>query len=236
MTEASQGASAPISDPPARRRREHRKRGSEASVPVRHRHPMLEQLAALHPQLFGARCLPLKLGIYEDLLARHGDALAPDELKIALGQHARSTRYLDCIASGLARHDLDGQPVEPVAPEHRHHAILEVFRRRQGAPNALRNRMDPRERALRRLVETIEASGLSHAEYLARTPTRDTACAVLVEEALLETGRRAAQGEALLRAFEASGKREEEFAEMYGRPAVEVHATLERARRAKASS
>ena len=41
-------------------------------------------------------------------------------------------RYLSAVASGQPRHDLAGQPVEDVAPEQLHHALVEVFRRRQG--------------------------------------------------------------------------------------------------------
>jgi ProP effector len=94
--------------------------------------PVLEKLFALYPRMFGARFLPLKLGVYQELLALHPDDFKKEDLKIALGQHARSTRYLEAVAMGEQRHDLNAQPVEPVAPEHVHHAILEVFRRRQG--------------------------------------------------------------------------------------------------------
>ena len=93
-------------------------------------HPVLDQLAALYPALFGQTLLPLKRGIYEDLLAVHPDALDKDSLKAALALHARSTRYLTVVASGLQRHDLNGQPVEAPTPEQVHHALIEVFRRR----------------------------------------------------------------------------------------------------------
>ena len=43
--------------------------------------PTLDKLAHFHPQLFGARFLPLKLGIFEDLLAAHPDAFTKEELK-----------------------------------------------------------------------------------------------------------------------------------------------------------
>jgi ProP effector len=92
---------------------------------------VLEQLFALYPKMFGARFLPLKLGVYQELLALHPDDFKKEDLKLALGQHARSTRYLEAVAMGAQRHDLNAPAVEPVAPEHVHHAILEVFRRRQ---------------------------------------------------------------------------------------------------------
>ena len=94
-------------------------------------YPVLEKLAALHPQLFGSEFLPLKRGIFQDLQAQHPDVFEREALKAALAFHTRSTRYLTAVASGLARHDLQGAAVEAMAPEHVHHALLEVFRRRQ---------------------------------------------------------------------------------------------------------
>ncbi|MDR2853544.1 MAG: ProQ/FinO family protein [Burkholderiaceae bacterium] len=215
---------------PPRDEYRHRKEAKDkANAPSAWRaHPLLERLTALYPRLFGAQCLPLKRGIYEDLLARNGDALPASELKAALGQYARSTRYLNAIASGLARHDLDGQMVEPVSTEHRHHAILEVFCRYRNARNTsgLRHQ-NPRTRALRRLIETIETSGLSHADYLEQMKVRDEDCAALLDEAFNEVNHRTAKNAALRRAFEASGKTTAEFAEMYGLPLHAVIRALE---------
>src|SRR4051794_32867161 len=92
-------------------------------------HPMLETLAQLYPGLFGKDFLPLKRGIFQDLLEAHPD-LDRGALKEALAQHTRSTRYLTAIAAGLQRHSLQGEAVEAMAPEHVYHALLEVFRRR----------------------------------------------------------------------------------------------------------
>ena len=94
-------------------------------------HPVLEQLAGLYPHLFGAVFRPLQRGIFQDLLAAHPDAFEREALKVALGIHTRSTRYLQAVAAGEKRHDLQGQPVEAMAPEHVHHALLEVYRRRK---------------------------------------------------------------------------------------------------------
>ena len=89
-------------------------------------HPALEQLAGLYPHLFGAVFRPLKRGIFQDLLAAHPELFEREALKVALGIHTRSTRYLQSVAAGDKRHDLQGQPVEDMAPEHVHHALLEV--------------------------------------------------------------------------------------------------------------
>lgn len=202
-------------------------RPQQAPRPV---NPLLQRLFELYPKLFGAKFLPLKLGVFQDLLARHPEDFKKDELKIAMGQHARSTPYLDSVAAGLPRHDLDGNPVEPVAPEHVHHAILEIFRRRQA-----RSREDLRPRLRLRLIQAIEASGLSREDYAALVRVQDEATNALVDDALAEMAVQAAKREALLRAFEASGKTEAEFADMYGMNPAEVAATLARVRADKAS-
>jgi len=197
---------------------------ARADKPPRERRdvrPVLERLFQLHPQLFGARFLPLKLGVFEDLMARHPDAFTKEDLKAALGTHARSTRYLDAVASGAPRHDLDGKPVEPVAPEHVHHAIMEVFRRRQG-----RGKEDSKAWLHARLVRAIEASGLSRDDYVERVRANDDLTLAAVDEAWGELAGRNAKREALRRAYESSGKSIQEFADMYGMKPGEVKRLL----------
>ena len=183
-------------------------------------HPLLEKLFELYPRLFGARFLPLKLGVFEDLVAAHPDALPAAELKVALGLHTRSTRYIEAVASGLPRHDLQGNPVEPVAPEHVHHAILELYKRRKGkAPNA-------RERAVAQLAAAIEASGLGREAYRERFSPPDDDLHALLEEALSLAAQKRARREAMQNAFRASGKTIAEFAEMYGLDPAEAKRLL----------
>ena len=195
-----------------------------AAAPAR-QHPVLDQLATLVPVLFGETLLPLKRGIFEDLLAAHPGVLDKESLKAALGLHARSTRYLTVVASGLPRHDLSGQPVEDLTPEQVHHALIEVFRRR-GA----RSREDLRPKLRQRILQAYEASGLPRDEYAQRVHGRDEEVNQLTHDALTEAATRAAREEALLRAFDASGKTVEAFADMYGMHVLDANRTLERAR------
>lgn len=228
MTEAPQ---APTGQTKSRGNRPQRPpaAGKHQQRPPREVNPLLEKLFELHPKLFGAQFLPLKLGVFQDILARHPEVFKKDELKLAMGQHARSTRYLEGVAAGLARHDLDGNAVEPVAPEHVHHAILEVFRRRQA-----RSKEDLRPRVVSKIVAAIEASGLPREEYAERVRVQDESANALVDEALSQLKLEAAKRDALMATFKASGKSEAEFAEMYGMNPVEVSAVLERVRRDQA--
>lgn len=173
--------------------------------------PVLEQLFGLYPHLFGAEFLPLKRGIFQDLLERHPDLFQRDSLKAALSVHARSTPYLQCVAAGKARHDLDGTAVEAVAPEHVYQAVVELHRRRQ-----VRTKEDLRPKLRAQLSAAFEASGLSRQDYLARVMPADEAMAAVLDAALGDSAERIARQEALNRAFEASGKSARDFAGMYG--------------------
>ena len=173
--------------------------------------PVLEKLFERYPHLFGAEFLPLKLGIFHELLAAHPAEFERDSLKAALGLHTRSTRYLQCVAAGKRRHDLQGLPCDAVAPEHVYLALLELFRRRQG-----RTREDLRPKLRLQLMAAFEASGLDCQGYRDRLPAQDAQAHSLLDEAFAERDQQLARQEALRRAFEASGKSVQQFAEMYG--------------------
>jgi ProP effector len=211
-TATPQAPAAPAASAPKAQAGKKRKGPQARSI-----HPLLHTLFELYPGLFGARFLPLKLGVFEEMRAAHPEKLPADELKVALGLHTRSNRYLEAVASGLPRHDLAGQPVEPVAPEHVHHAILELYRRKSSTPQ------EPaaRERAVAQLVAAVEQSGLGRDAYRERFGQHQASQALL-EEALAVIGQKAARQEALVRAFKASGKSVEAFAEMYGMSTTEV--------------
>ncbi|MDW5444014.1 ProQ/FINO family protein [Polaromonas sp. SM01] len=221
----------PSATPNNTRRPDRRRRPAPTQQKARPVNPVLQRLFEFYPKLFGAQFLPLKLGVFQDLLARHPEDFKKDELKLAMGQHARSTPYLESVAAGHARHDLDGNPVEPVAPEHVHHAILELFRRRQA-----RSRDDLRPRLRERLMHAVEASGLSREDYAVLVRMQDEATNALLDDALAELGVQAAKREALLRAFDASGRTEAEFADMYGMDPAEVNTTLARVRLEQAAN
>ena len=186
--------------------------------------PVLEKLFELHPHLFGAKFRPLKLGIFQDLLAAHPDVFQRDALKAALGVHARSTRYLQSVASGLARHDLAGQAVEPVAPEHLFLAIVELFQRRQA-----RHAQDLRPKLLAQLTAAYEQSGLSRQDYLARIGAPNEVIQSVLDEAMDGVDQQRARHAALKKSFQASGKSKEEFADMLGIATGDLERSLQAA-------
>ena len=197
-----------------------------AARPVRVPHPVLVQLAELHPALFGESPKPLKRGIFQDLQAAHGEALDKDGLKQALALHTRSTRYLNVVASGAARCDLQGVEVETMAPEHVLHALIEVFRRKKP-----RDGEDLQAKLQRRIGQAFIDSGLGREAYLEKVQLREPSALERVEAALADVAAFDARAEAVLRAFEGSGAASvEAFADMYGMNVHQVQRQLQRAK------
>ncbi|TXH91041.1 MAG: prop effector [Rhodoferax sp.] len=185
--------------------------------------PVLEKLFALYPALFGAEFLPLKRGIFQDLMQAHPDAFDKASLKEALSVHTRSTRYLQAMASAKPRHDLQLQAVEPVAPEHVYSAVIELYRRRQ-----MRKQPDALSRLQRELTHAVQASGLGRMEYLGLAGNPEPEVAAALEEVLAQVERLRAKDAALLQAFDAAGQTVMEFAFAYGVPATQVRSMLKR--------
>ena len=244
-------AAASPATPPARRRGKRRGKGGaarttpvEASTPAagagnsqpRPLHPLLERLASDYPALFGAQPLPLKRGIFNDLLQAHPD-IAQEELKQALAQHTRSTRYLQSMASGQPRHDLASQAVEPVAVEHGFHALVEIFQRRQQHGRATAERQaQARDWLLRRLQQHIHAANLDTQAYQEAVQVRHPTVQAILAEALQQADARNARDEALAHIFESSQTSVEAFAEMYGLNLQEARRVARRATSAPAAS
>ena len=223
-TETLPGDSAPPADPVSAATPlagEPSSRSSPAAARARPVQSVLEKLFELYPQLFGAEFRPLKLGIFQELLAAHPEQFQRESLKAALGFHTRSTRYLQSVAAGHKRHDLQGNPGEEVAPEHVYLTLLELFRRRQA-----RAREDLRPKFRAQLMAAYEASGLSRQDYQARVQNSDADATALLEEAFAEREQKLAKREALRRTFESSGKSADEFAGMYGIDKRELAAAI----------
>jgi ProP effector len=200
------------------------RRGGKPQAPARPQqqlHPVLLRLRELYPAVFGQKPLPLKLGTFHDIVAAHPEAFDAKELREALGQHTRSSRYLEQVATGAKRCDLQGTPVEDLAPEHVHQAIMEMSRRdRSGSREAAEAKVRLR------LKNAFEASGLSRSEYAERVKPPIEEWNALLDHAYAEHGASGAKREALRRAYEASGQTPEQFASDYGLDVATVQAAI----------
>lgn len=190
------------------------RRPNQGQAPARPQppvHPVLLRLRELYPAVFGAKPLPLKLGSFHDIVAAHPEGFDAKALREALGQHTRSSRYLEQVATGHQRCDLQGNPVEDLAPEHVHQAIMEMSRRdRSGSREAAQAKVRLR------LRNAFEASGLSRSDYAERVKPPIEEWNALLDHAYAEHGDTGAKREALRRAYEASGQSPEQFASDYG--------------------
>lgn len=89
-------------------------------APLRARLP---RWPAVLPSAVGEPIKPLKIGLHNELLALLPAEDAPagrELLKVTLGRYCNSRQYLAAVAAAQAmRHDMDGQPVEPVIDQHK---------------------------------------------------------------------------------------------------------------------
>lgn len=199
-------------------------------------HALLAELAQRYPKLFGEHPLPLKRGIFQDLVSAHPE-LEAEALKQALGLHTRSHRYLQAVANNQARRDLQLHAVEPMAAEHSFHALAELYRRKQRrAAQAAQESQRPalqeqaREWFMQRLGKAIERSGLAAQAYAQAIQIRDPDIQAMLQTAIEQATLQAAREQAMLEAFEASGAELAQFAEMYGQTLQATEHMLMRAR------
>jgi ProP effector len=98
--------------------------------------PIIAELAERFPNaffLFEKRRRPLKIGIFDDILARLDGAIEPGELEVGLSFYCNNWAYLKNCDEGIARVDLDGQPCGAVSA-----ADAEYAKRKLDAHNTKR--------------------------------------------------------------------------------------------------
>lgn len=126
--------------------------------PVQSARALLKELQEKFPVF--RDCLPLAIGIDKQLIARMPE-VDRKSLRIALGLHTNSTRYLKSMARASVRVDLDGNAAGEVPQAHRAHAeetLRERFRKEAEQRNAQRKAQreaDEAERAAQRRTEKL---------------------------------------------------------------------------------
>jgi ProQ/FINO family len=103
-------------------------------------HEGIAQLAELDPNCFRQPNQPLKIGIHNDIIARHPE-LQPGLIASALRTYTRSVGYLETRKSGAARIDLEGNPVGTVTAADEADAERKIARAaRRAAAKAIEGR------------------------------------------------------------------------------------------------
>ena len=104
---------------------------------------------------------PLAIGIDRQLLARQ-PGLDRKVLRMALGMHTHSLRYLKSMEKAVQRLDLDGQGVAEVTDEHRAHAaetLRERFRKEAERKKAQREAEVQEKLRTEKLGQLVEKFG-----------------------------------------------------------------------------
>lgn len=92
---------------------------TECPAPGQNARRLLKELQTLFPVF--RDCMPLAIGIDKQLLGRL-PGLDRKALRIALGIHTHSLRYLKTMERATVRVDLEGQPADEIPATHRAHA------------------------------------------------------------------------------------------------------------------
>lgn len=106
-------------------------------------------------------CQPLAIGIDKALLARLPD-LDRKALRVALGIHTRSLRYLKMTSRSVVRVDLDGNPAGEILPLHRNHAadlVQERIKKQAEQRRAQREAEALAQRHTQKLHQLVEKFG-----------------------------------------------------------------------------
>ena len=92
---------------------------SDVPTPAQSARLLLKQLEQNYPVI--RKAVPLAVGIDKAIIARM-PGIDRKALRIALGMHTRSVRYLKAVEKSETRFDLDGNPAGEVPESHRLHA------------------------------------------------------------------------------------------------------------------
>ncbi len=125
---------------------------TECPAPSQNARQLLKELQALFPVF--RDCMPLAIGIDKQLLGRL-PGLDRKALRIALGIHTHSLRYLKTMERATVRVDLDGQPADEIPPTHRAHAA-ELIRERLSKQAEQRKTQREAEALARQRAEKLD--------------------------------------------------------------------------------
>ena len=104
---------------------------------------------------------PLAIGIDKQLLAQES-SIDRKTLRLALGMHTNSYRYLKSMEKAAQRFDLDGKPAGEVPAEHRQHAadiLRERFKKEAARRKAAREAEQQEKQRAEKLNQLVQKFG-----------------------------------------------------------------------------
>lgn len=122
---------------------------------------LLKQLRDAYPVF--ASYSPLAIGIDKQIITQRPDT-GRKLLRLALGMHTHSTRYLKNFEKATHRLDLDNQKIAEISAEHRQHAtdtLRERFRKEAERKKAAQAAEAEKRRRTEKLNQLVEKFGKS---------------------------------------------------------------------------
>ncbi len=164
-------------------------------------------LRNIYPTIFKT-VVPLKIGIFHDLLAAHQDELPRGKLYGFLGRHTSTVAYLSAVAKGGPRFAMDGSIFGEVTEDERLHALgkLDEIRKEEEESGDLARKKRSE------LRKAFAASGLKAKPYAEAIGMDLPLFNRVMERAKSEHAERQAKRQNLVAKFKTSGLGESEFA------------------------
>jgi len=115
-------------------------------------HEGIPQLAELYPSCFRQPRQPLKIGIHNDIVARHPE-LRPSLIARALKTYTRSLGSLETLTASAARIDLEGNPVGSFSAADEEDAKRKIAKAaKRAAAKAIQDRKEAGQPAAKNLL------------------------------------------------------------------------------------
>jgi hypothetical protein len=130
-----------------------------------------QQLKQRFPALFSGAPKPIKLRVQIDIQARAPGVFSKNALSAFFRRYTGSTSYLQAVAHGQQRFDLDGQPQGDISEEHRKIAADELARRRsnheaqRAASREAEQLQEQKRRNRAQLLHDYERTTLTRANF-----------------------------------------------------------------------
>jgi len=159
----------------------------------------------LYPEVFKS-IKPLKVGIYNDLIAIHGEQ-NKKIIRAILGFWTQHANYLFAVAAGGARYALDGVACGEISA-----AEIEDAKNKLDKINSAQIKENAEKKYRSQLLKSFESSGLSRYEFAQKNRMTETDVSSALDIATNERKARMEQRLKIVDKLEKSGLSVEEFA------------------------
>lgn len=166
-----------------------------------------KDLRRLHPEVFGTLTRPLRIGIFDDLLAAYPGQLSRKLLFAFLGAHTARQTYLESLAAGGPRYALDGSADGEVTEQEQLFAKTQL---EQAASQRADSHFERQARS--RTLKAFKSSGLNRKQFAETSGIALSQLDADLSRGKREREERRAKRLRLVEALECSGLSAEDFA------------------------